>query len=1118
MNKLLTLRHRLFLPLLCFLVLSGKLSGATQQERITLNLKEASITQFFKEIENRTTYKFFYKDSQVENAPLISVDATNKTLVEVLNVVFEKTSLSYEITGNQIVIKQNVIADKSIKKISGIVLDKNKEPLPGVIVTLTGTKKGVYTDVKGEFSFDVKVENYTSLIFRMIGMDDLTIKLDGRTFYQVVLKETTLSLDEVVVTGIVNKKANSFTGSVSTISSVDLMRAGNKNVFESLKNIDPSLYIMDNLTNGSNPNSLPGMEIRGTSSFPVDATTGITLKGNYGNIPNTPLFILDGFETSVERVMDMDMNRIESVTILKDASAKALYGSKAANGVVVIETKKMAGGEKRVTYTGSLDVSMPDLTSYNLTNSAEKLEVERIEGVYSFPNIIEAQLDANKLYNDRKKLIEEGLDTYWLSKPLRVGVGSKHNVNIELGDSKSLKGIADFTYNTISGVMKDSYRRNISGSVNLSYRYKNVIFRNIMTAVSNQGQESPWGNFGVYAKMNPYWRSNDPVTGMLLRWAEPSTYRANPMYDATIGTKNTSSYLDFLNNFYVELRLTQYIKVTGRMGVSAKRSSADEFLPSNHSTFSTSTYMHSEELKMRRGSYRLDNGKSSSFSGDLNASYTRDIGKHYISANIGAFASESMYSAYVNIAEGFPNNQGADITFARQYAEGTRPVGLSSLNREISFLSTANYAYDNRYLLDATYRLSASSLYGKDNRWAPGWSVGIGWNINNEGFFKNSNVIKQLKLRGSVGVTGNQNFNTSYAVGTYNYYTNYNYMGFTGAYLPNLPNPALKWEQKKDYNIGIDATISALRLKADYYDSYTENMVTNVSVSPSTGFNMVKDNLGLVRNRGFEVTANINLWQKENGFVNIYGSVASNVNEIVSLSESMKTFNALQEKEAADKGNNKPVLMYKDGMSMSAIWAVRSLGIDPMNGQEIYLKKDGTRTYVYDPLDLVVVGDSRPYARGNFGITAEYKGFGFNTSFRYQVGGQLYNQTLVDRVENIDINMNVDKRVLSGRWQTPGQLAMFKRLGTFQYEGDPLARQEMTRATSRFVQNINDLTWSTASLYYDFPKSMIDSWKIQRMRFSLYMNDILTISSIETERGLYYPFARTVSCSLSITF
>ncbi|OFY42932.1 MAG: SusC/RagA family TonB-linked outer membrane protein [Bacteroidetes bacterium GWF2_40_14] len=1118
MKKLFVLRHPLLLPLLCFFLLSGKLSGATQQERITLNLKDATITQFFKEIENRTAYKFFYKDSQVENAPLINVDANNKTLTEVLNVVFEKTSLSYEITGNQIVIKQKVVADKRFRTISGTVTDKNKDPLPFVTVAVVGTNKGVYTDIKGEFTIDVPVETTSSLNFRMIGMNDVTVILDKRTNYPVMLTENTLSLDEVVVTGIVNKRAESFTGSVTSISSKDLMRTGNKNVFESLKNLDPSLYIMDNITNGSNPNALPSMELRGTSSFPSDASTSISLKGNYGNVPNTPLFILDGFETTIERVMDMDMNRVESVTILKDASAKALYGSKAANGVVVIETKKLSGSEQRVTYTGSIDISMPDLTSYNLTNSAEKLEVERIEGVYSSPNFIEVQLALNKLYNDRKKLIEEGLDTYWLSKPLRVGIGSKHNVNIELGDSKSLKGIADFTYNTITGVMKGSDRKNISGNVEMSYRYKNILFRNIMTAVSNNSQESPWGDFGVYARMNPYWRSNDPVTGMLLRWAEPTTYTANPMFDATIGTTNTSSYLDFQNNFYVELRPTQFIKVAGRFGVSAKRSNADEFLPSNHSKYSTYTYMLSEELKMRRGSYRLDNGKSSSFSGDVNVSYSRTIEKHFISAYIGALSSESTYSAYVNYAEGFPNNQTADITFARQYAEGTRPMGLSSLNRELSFLSTVNYSYDNKYLVDATYRLGASSLYGKDNRWSTDWSVGLGWNLHNEGFLKNSTVIKQFKIRGSVGVTGNQNFNTSYAVGTYKYYTNYNYNGFTGAYLANMPNPLLRWEQRQDYNIGIDAEISKLKLKLDYYDGYTKNMLTDVSVAPSVGFNMVKDNLGLVRNKGFEITANINLWQNKNGFFNIYGSVASNTNEIMKLSESMKTYNALQEKEAADKGNNKPVIMYQDGMSMNAIWAVKSLGIDPMNGQEIYVKKDGTRTYVYDPLDLIVVGDTRPKARGLFGFTAEYKGFGFSTTFRYKVGGQIYNQTLVDRVENIDINNNVDKRVLTGRWQYPGQLAMYKRLGTFQYEGDPLARQEMTRATSRFVQDLNELTWGTASVYYDFPRSVIENWRIQRMRFSLYMNDVVTISSVQAERGLNYPFARTVSCSLSITF
>ncbi len=1119
MKKLITLRH-IIVPLLCFLCLTVKLTAAGQQERITLSLKDVSITQIFKEIEKKVPYKFFYRDSQIGKMPSMTVNAENLTLADILKTIFDKTNLTYEISGNQIVITQKE-PEKRIINITGSVTDENKIPLAGVAVVITGTKKGVQTDNKGLFSIDVPSDNYTSLKFSMIGMNEVVYKLGNATNIKIVMTESATTLSDVVVTGIVNKRAESFTGSATTINSNELLRVGNKNIIESIKNIDPALFILDNFTNGSDPNSLPSMSMRGTSSFPV-TTSGTQLKGNYTNDPNVPLFILDGFETNLEKVFDMDMNRVESVTILKDASAKSLYGSKAANGVVVIETKKLAGDKQYISYNGSMDIEMPDLSSYNLANSAEKLEVERIEGIYTDNNFIETQLALYKLYNDRKKLIAEGLDTYWLSKPLRVGVGTKHNLSIELGDSKNLRSIIDFTYNKVDGVMKDSYRRTIAASVNLSYKYKNILFRNIMEATSGTQNYSPWGNFSDYTKMNPYWRSNDPDTGEILRWAELTdyTYIPNPMYDATIGTSITGSYLNLNNKFIVEYRPDQYFRITGKVGIDSKRSTYDEFYPANHSKFSIYKYLSpTSTLKMKRGSYRFDSGKSSDLSADLNISYTRNFKEHFISANIGTFVSETQYAGYIFQAEGFPNAEKADITFAKQYTEGTKPIGESSINRELSFLGTFNYLYNNKYFADFTYRLSASSLYGIDKRWAPGWSAGLGWNIHNEGILKDNGFLTQLRLRASVGVTGNQNFNTSYAIGTYQYYTDYSYNGFTGAYLSNLPNSLLRWEQKKEYNVGMDLTAGRFRLKVDLYDAYTENMLTSVSVAPSTGFNTVKDNLGLVKNQGFEITAGFNLWQNKDGFLNIFGSVSSNKNKILKLSESMKAFNALQEQEAADKGNNEPVLKYVDGMSMTAIWAVRSLGIDPMNGQEIYLKKDGTRTYVYDPLDLQVVGDSRPKANGNFGFTAEHKGFGISAVCTYLVGGQLYNSTLVERVENIDVSYNVDKRVLSGRWQTPGQNASYKRLGTFTYgSGDDVRHQEMTRATSRFVQDRNDLTLSSATLYYEFPKSITDKWRVERMKLSFYMNDIFTLSTIQIERGLDYPFARTLSCKLSIIF
>src|SRR3989339_840200 len=510
MNKLLTLRQLTALPLLCLLLLSGKLYGAPQQDKITLSLKEVSLTQFFKEIENKSTYKFFYKDSQVENASPVTVEAKDQFLRDVLNSVFAKTDLTYEITGNQIVIKQK--PSSTVKKITGIVMDKGKMPIPGVGIIVPGTKKGTYTDENGEFALEIPLIDYNIVTFMMIGMRDLTLRLDTRTYYSVVMEESSVNLNEVIVTGIIDKRLESYTGAASSISSKELIRAGNKNVFESLKNIDPSIYIMDNLLSGSNPNALPGMEIRGTSSFPEESSIGISLKGNYGNIPNTPLFILDGFETSIERIMDMDMNRIESITILKDASAKALYGSKAANGVVVIETKKLTSGQLRISYNSSLDIEVPDLSSYNLMNSAEKLEAERIYGLYTqntsyTPNYV-TQRTLDQQYNRRLATVLSGVSTDWLSKPLRNGVGQKHGLSIELGE-KDLKAIADFSYNDIAGVMKGSSRKTLSTSIALSYRYKKFLFRNILSVTGVNSNESPYGSFGDYSKMNPYWTPYD---------------------------------------------------------------------------------------------------------------------------------------------------------------------------------------------------------------------------------------------------------------------------------------------------------------------------------------------------------------------------------------------------------------------------------------------------------------------------------------------------------------------------------------------------------------------------------------------------------------------------------
>ena len=964
-------------------------SEAYQQrrERISVSFRNASLAEVLQRIKQQTGYYILYNSDAVRGIGGISFSKADAPVREVLDEALRGTRLEYSIDDDTIVIRGrsgggNASAPQKApdKVVSGRVTDTAGAPLVGVNILIQGTATGVVSGSDGGFSIRMP-EGRDNLIFSYIGYVSQTLPSAQTRLVRLVQDEQ--EIENVVVTGIFTRKKESYTGSATTITSGQLARVSNRNVFESLKNIEPSLYIMDNTLMGSDPNTLPDMQLRGITTFPSEST-GVNIKGNYQNRPNQPLFILDGFETTAEKVMDMDMTRIESITILKDAAAKALYGSKAANGVIVIETKRLAGNQELVTYTGSIEVSMPDLTSYNLCNAWEKLEAERIEGVYTSANP-QTQVDLTKRYNALKAQVLGGLDTYWLAKPLRTGVGHKHTLSVELGDSRKLRAMIDFSYNNVAGVMKGSERTVLSGDVNVSYRKKSFLFRNILSVSNTRSDNSPWGDFGDYARMNPYW------------------------------------------------------------------------------------------------------------------------------------SAENTYSAYQHYAEGFPNSQTADITFARQYAQDKKPVGISSITREISFLGTASYSYDDRYNVDLTFRESASSLYGADNRWSSAWSAGVAWNLHNEPFLRDQDVLKQFKIRASAGLTGNQNYDTNEVLATYLYYTGATYHGQTGAYLSKMPNPALKWEQRMDYNVGADITVHRATIAFDYYNSVTENMLTDVAIPTSTGFDTVKDNLGKVRNRGIEAKLSYTLWQGKQGFFNLFGSIAYNKNIIINLSESLKAYNEKMMAQAQDKSNSTPVLIYQDGMPMNAIWAVPSLGIDPTTGQEIYVRKDGTLTYEYDAQDQVVAGISDPKYRGNFGFAAEYKGFGLSATCTFLGGGQRYNTTLVNKVENVDIHYNVDRRVLYGRWQTPGQNAMFKKLGSYTDENGK-QHDEKTRATTRFVQDNNELTFSSLSLYYEFNPRLISKIRLKRLKLAFYMNNIATLSSIRIERGTTYPFARSMSFQLTGTF
>ena len=1010
-------------------------------------------------------------------------------------------------------------------KVAGKVVDEAGIPVPGVFVYPRG-RSGAGTQTNEDGAFELKVNPKESvLVFQAIGYETREVAVSKAQ--KVVLKEDHEAIEESVVTGIFTRKKESFTGAVQTITAEELTRVSNANIVESLKRIDPSLLILENLEAGSNPNVMAQMQLRGASALSMETTS---LKSNFVTAANMPLFILDGFETNIEKITDMDMNRVQSITILKDASAKAIYGSKGANGVIVIETKALGSDRTLVTYTGSVTVEAPDLTSYNLCNAYEKLMVEDREGKKYFSDTqggSYATVVKQNMYYERLKRALEGESTYWLSKPVRIGFGHKHSLGVEMGN-KDLKTFLTFSYNDVQGAMKGSKRDIISGDANVSYRAGNWVFRNIMSISFMNGTESPWGSFSEYAACNPYFTPYDEngnvkkflYKGYVGEYDEPQV--TNPMWNAFIGTSETSQYLDFTDNFYVEYHLAQSLKLVARMGIDTKKTQYDKFLPAEHTDF-VNKYgaALSAEAYINRGSYTLTTGNYINYSADASAQFNRTFAdKHYVFATAQYNISEINYDEVTNTAYGFPNSYMKNYALARTYKTGGSPTGGDGINRNLGALLTAGYSYDNRYMMDATVKASASSVFGSNRRWGIFWSAGVAWNLHNEAFMEDAKGwLKTLKLRASVGSSGNQNYANNISLPVYTYYNSNYYNGFTGAVLRNMENPNLQWEEKMDYNVGIDFRTKRINAVLDAYIADTRNLVFNRSIVPSTGFSTVVDNMGKVRNRGIEASLSYILFQTGSSYLSVFGKVAFNDNRILQISEALEAYNKQQAAAAEAINSPLPVVQYYNGMPIHSIWAVESLGIDSRTGYEVYVDRDGNMTTTWDSKDLKNFGSSDPLYNGNFGINGEIASIGVNIIMTYYGGGKLYNTTLLNKVENVDMSYNVDRRIFEGRWFKSGQNVPYRAIEyKWSNEENGVYYDRMTRATSRFIQKNNVLNISTVSVYYEFPQSVLRKLRMDRLRATLYTNDLYTFSSIQIERGTSYPYARSFSFSLTATF
>ena len=976
--------------------------------------------------------------------------------------------------------------DVKTVNVQGIVKDKKGNPLPGATIRVKDTQLGVISDLDGKFKIGItpEMQNFP-IVVSFVGYKTQEIKPDNKQkIWTIILEEDNAKMDEVIVTGYFNKDKNSYTGSAVTVQAEDLKKINPTNIFKALAAYEPSFQIVENNDSGMDPNQLPELLIRGKSSFEGKS--------------NNPLFIMDGYEVSMQKVFDFDVERIKQITILKDASATAIYGSRAANGVIVIETKMPEQGRLTASYSFNATIETPDLSDYDLLDAREKLEFERLAKVYVDPNgdpFKQQKLD--RLYEARHKEVLRGVNTYWLSKPLQTAFKHNHSIYLGGGNENSRYGI-NANYGTDPGVMKGSKRERLGLSFTWNYNIGNKLrIGNTLSVNRNTSEESPYGSFSQYTSVNPYERAYDEMGRCIKRL---SNGKPNPVYDATLNNKNESKNTSFNENFDVEWYIVDGLRLTGRLSYTSGNTHSNVFISPKSSRFT-------DDMKdADKGSYDYSASETYSLDGNVVVNGWKSFGKHMITVAVGANMQENKDDRKSLTATGFLSDKLSNLDFAMQYQEGSKPKGMSTKDRLIGFFANASYAYDNRYMMDVSYRTDGSSKFGKRNRFAPFWSTGLGWNIHNEKFWGDPKWLTQAKVRASVGYTGNVTFSPYQAQTTYLYSSSNIYLNGIGADIIALGNDNLKWQRKLTYNLGLDLDFweGRFSLTGELYRDETKGVLMDITLPPSLGFENYKENFGEMENLGWSLnfrTQIIRNPEKELFWSLAFGTSDSK-NKIKKISDKLGSLNEKNNKEQTKK----PVPLYEEGESMDALKAVPSLGIDPETGKEVFVKKDGSLTTIWDYNDKIVCGTTDPKFRGNINSFLTYKGISLNMSCNFQWGGQTYNQTLASRVEGVNPNNNCDRRVLYDRWKQPGDRTFFKNIAL---------QENVSSLTTRFVQDYNFFQIGSISLGYDMKRNLCSKLGLSGLRFNFNMSNIARFSTVKEERGLNYPYARQFIFSLS---
>ena len=975
--------------------------------------------------------------------------------------------------------------------IKGRITDDHDEPLPGVNVLVKGTSIGTSADADGNYSLTFQRSPGKSdiLIYSFIGTESKEYNVSTSTRLNVQLK--TSSLDAVVVNGFYTQTKETFTGAATTISGDQLVSVSSTNLMQSLAALTPGMVLVENNVAGSNPNAVPSILIRG-------ANTLITNESEEG--VNNPLIVLDGVEISIQELYDLDMFDIERIDVLKDASATILYGEKGANGVIVVERKRSEEGKLRLSYNFVPKFSVPDLSSFNLCSPAEKLEVERLAGKYDA-----ADGSMDEAYDYKLQLVRKGVNPDWLHAPLRVPFSHNHSLALSSRGEK-LEYRANANFGDTYGVMKGDNRRNLGLTFSLNYHLRNKLTLSYKNSFSlNRSVDSPYGSYAQYSRMNPYLPMTDE-NGEYYKYytfnpfSTSGTKISNPLYEATLSSFSKSQTQSWTNSLSGRWNITKDLYVTGQANLGLSWSKAD--------TYESPDMAKYENSKLAdKGRYSLATGNGLSTDGKIVINYGKSLDTKGSMFRVSA-GGNIQYSRKQNasfLATGFIKDELSDLSFALSYPSG-HPSGSDKVSTGVGVFANANFSLWNRYFVDGSYRASGSSKFGSRNSFAPFWAFGAGWHLHNEKFIKdNLPWVNTFTFRYSMGYTGSVSFDYYQARTVYQYDSKYQYVSGIGALPKQMGNPDLKWQRTFNNNFGITAAFldNRFNLSFDFYSNTTYDMLMPVTLPPSVGTSSMNVNFGQMNNKGLDLSLSGQIIRTKDLFWSMTLTGGHVMDKIQKISDDIK------DDITNPYDSSKPKILLQEGGSQYDIFAMRSAGIDPATGKEIFIKKNGDYTYDYDEKERVAVGNTNPILQGSWMNTVRYKGFSVSIATSYTFGADYYNSTLQNKVENIDAEYNVDRRVFTDRWKQPGDHTRFLGIGT---------STSTSMYSERFVEKRNELYISSIQLMYDFAPKAITRLGLRKLAVGIGLSDIAHISTVKFERGTSYPYCRGINLIFRPTF